>query len=461
MNVIPGSVHNTLARHVVFFCLAFLGALPLAGCAAKKTPPPPPAVAAGQIRDLAVFPQDLAVYAKAAAANRPLLSAQEQAERNARFDRLFFNPWRASKAGVPAKDVFALLRRNPAGYAENLLPWQKKRWNALLRNADEGSYPSRVEKALTVVRTSLRGMPTDLPRFAHPEKPGQGFPFDLTQTTALPPGMPVLLTHLTRDGAWAYAETALAAGWIPARDVAVADEHVRERYRTGRYAAILRDGVPLRDAAGRLIALADLGAVFPVQEVRSDGSLLVLVPARTPDGTVLLTACAASPADAAIKPLPLTPGRLAALGNPVLEQPYGWGGLFGNRDCSALMRDLFIPFGIWLPRNSAAQAKAWTYTDFGDVSASAKEQRILAEGVPFATLLWLPGHIALYVGEHNGKAAMLHNMWGVRTVRPGKPSGRHIVGRTVITSTRPGIELPTVEDREGLLNRMKGMSVLQ
>ncbi len=460
MNVILWTAHNPLARLVILFCLTLPGILSLAGCAARETPPRPAAVS-GQILDLTTLPQDLAVYAAAVPTSGPLLSAQDQAAHNARFDRLFFNPWRASKAGIPAKDVFALLRREPAGYAENLLPWQKRRWNALLRNADEGAYPSRLEKALTVVRTSLRAMPTALPRFAHPEKPGQGFPFDLTQTTALPPGMPVLLTHLTRDGAWAYAETALAGGWIPTRDVAVTDTDFRERYRTGRYAAILRDGVPLRDAAGRLIALADLGAVFPVQDVRADGSLQLLVPMRNPDGTALPATCTVGADDAAIKPLPLTPGRLAALGNPVLGQPYGWGGLFGNRDCSALMRDLFTPFGIWLPRNSAAQARAWTYTDFGDASASAKEQRILAEGVPFATLLWLPGHIALYVGEHNGKAAMLHNMWGVRTVRPGQASGRHIVGRTVITSTRPGTELPTVEDREGLLNRMKGMSVLR
>ena len=31
--------------------------------------------------------------------------------------------------------------------------------------------------------------------------------------------------------------------------------------------------------------------------------------------------------------------------------------MFGDRDCSALTRELLTPFGIWLPRNSVAQAR--------------------------------------------------------------------------------------------------------
>lgn len=452
MNLILFVVAFCRSGRVFFPLTALVWSLLLAGCAVRNTTPP-----AGQVQDLMTFPQDLTVYATAVGADQPLLAAHVQTAQNQRFDRLFFNPWRASKASIPASDAFSLLRRGPTGYAENLLPWQKQRWADLEAEADAAAYPSRAQKALTVVRTSLRELPTDLPRFAHPDAPGQGFPFDLTQISALPPGMPLLVTHRSRNKAWLYVETALAGGWVPAGDVAMADPAVQQSYRNGRYAAVLRDGVPLYDESGRLLVSADLGTVFPVKEVRTDGSLLVLVPERDMQGNAQLTPCPLAPSEAALKPLPLTAGKLAALGNPLLGQPYGWGGLFGNRDCSALLRDLFTPFGIWLPRNSAAQAKAWNYKPFGNLSAAAKEQRILSEGVPFATLLWLRGHIALYIGDYKGRAAMFHNMWGVRT----QAGGRHIVGRAVITSTRPGTELPEIEDRAGLLNRMQGMSVLQ
>ena len=42
---------------------------------------------------------------------------------------------------------------------------------------------------------------------------------------------------------------------------------------------------------------------------------------------------------------------------PISRQPYGYGGLYDNRDCSAMTRDLFAPFGLYLPRNSSEQAR--------------------------------------------------------------------------------------------------------
>ena len=32
------------------------------------------------------------------------------------------------------------------------------------------------------------------------------------------------------------------------------------------------------------------------------------------------------------------------------------GGLYNNRDCSSMIKDLYSPFGIWFPRNSKSQA---------------------------------------------------------------------------------------------------------
>jgi hypothetical protein len=73
-------------------------------------------------------------------------------------------------------------------------------------------------------------------------------------------------------------------------------------------------------------------------------------------------------------------------------------------------------------------------------SPSGKESIIKDEGVPFATLLWLRGHITLYIGEYKGEPVMFHNVWGVRT-DDGNGEGRHIIGRAVVTSLQPGAEL--------------------
>ncbi|MEG2005723.1 MAG: NlpC/P60 family protein, partial [Bilophila sp.] len=195
----------------------------------------------------------------------------------------------------------------------------------------------------------------------------------------------------------------------------------------GRYAAVLHDNVPLRDGFGRFVAMGNLGVLLPVEEA-SAATLDVLVPVRDVNGRAQTVSVRVSTADAALRPLPLTSAAVARLGNGMMGQLYGWGGGFGDRDCSLMLRDLFIPFGLWLPRNSASQAKAWDFVDFRQQDLAEKEKSILREGVPFATLLWLRGHITLYLGEYQGRAVMFHDMWGIRTQHRGE-DGRYIIGR--------------------------------
>ena len=86
------------------------------------------------------------------------------------------------------------------------------------------------------------------------------------------------------------------------------------------------------------------------------------------------------------------------IANELIDEPYGWGGLYGNRDCSAMTRDFFAPFGIWLPRHSEDQAKkVGTYIDLQNLEPEQKEKIILEQGIPYLSLLWRKGSChALY-----------------------------------------------------------------
>lgn len=412
---------------------------------------------AATVADMEFFPQDLEYYAGQAGQD-PLLPDQEESrEQNERFARLFFAAWSQDRPGTGNAEFFRgeLARKGSRrGYAENLQPWSDERWERMERNADMTHFPSMRQAAITVRPASLRLAPTRRPRFVHPDRAGQGFPFDEFQQTALPPGFPLMAFHRTLDGAWLYVESALASGWIPAVDTAFADEDLRRRWTSARRAAFVQDDVPLLSASGVHLGQAGIGTVLPVQ-ARTREDLVVLVPARNAEGWAAAAEARVSNTQAAIMPLPLRADQIAAMGNRLLGQAYGWGGLYGNRDCSAMMRDLFVPFGVWLPRNSAAQARAGRFVSFEGLSPEEKKTLIRQEGRPFLTLLWLPGHIGLYVGEHQGEPAFFHNLWGLRT----GDGGRFVLGRAVVTSTMPGKERPDLEG-EGLLLRMKGMTVL-
>ena len=142
----------------------------------------------------------------------------------------------------------------------------------------------------------------------------------------------------------------------------------------------------------------------------------------------------------------------------LIDQPYGWGGLYNNRDCSAMIRDIFTTFSIWLPRNSTNQAKkGGLYIDLNSLSNEEKQTFIKENAIPYLTLLWFPGHIMLYIGEKEDDALVFHNIWGLRTKDKMK---RMIIGKAVITTLSPGDEMATIDKSFNFLSRIKGMTLL-
>lgn len=445
-------------RFAAWFLVLFLAW----GCA-KPPPPqipptPPRPTAKGEVEDLRVLPQDLNAYVRPDTADRPLVPREQLSLRLEGFLQEWLKPWRQGHPAYHRKDVEGIFRRfekspgfnrqntrNAPGFA-----------SGLLAAADLRAYPNTVRKAVTVRNTSLRGMPTAEARFSDPSLPGEGYPFDYLQHTALPPGTPILVTHASRDGSWLLAESSLTFGWLPASDLAFVDDNVAGEFASGRLAAVIREKTALPEAG----ISADIGAVFPMAAPPDGSGVTVLVPARGASGMAELRRVRIQAGAAVPMPLAMTPRNVAAVGNQMMGQPYGWGGLDGKRDCSALTHDLFVPFGIYLPRNSASQAAYGGSVPLGDMENGQKESVILSQGVPFATLVWMQGHILVYVGEYKGRPVVFHNMWGLRTFSDTGRDGRLVIGRAVVTSLRAGEEEPSVGPSHILLNRVRTLSIL-
>ncbi len=92
----------------------------------------------------------------------------------------------------------------------------------------------------------------------------------------------------------------------------------------------------------------------------------------------------------------------------MLGEPYGWGGRGGGYDCSRFLLDLFARFGIALPRNSARQAMAGTFSLDVSMLEDLNEKRLLIEAAARRgiVLLQFPGHIMLYLGTTDDGAPM-------------------------------------------------------
>lgn len=429
-------------------------------CACAKKPhiaiqPPAPGQTIADLRD---FPQNLEVYAQNAGKNKRLLGEAAQAALNASFDNIYFGPWEMRKTTVSRREASSVFGR-ARGFKKNGQPWSQAEWEEIRANARLSAFPSRSLPAITLRQTDLREIPTHEFRFAEPTPDPVANPFDYFQYSLLPPGMPLLIAHTSLDGRWHYVECPIAGGWVDANDVAPVDEAFRASWRSGQYAALIRDKVTLpgTGAAGK-DSQAGIGAILPVARSGISGALNVLVPVREKNGMAGSAEIALPMDAAAIKPMPLTAGNVAKVGNQMMGQPYGWGGTLGNRDCSSMIRDLFAPFGLWLPRNSAAQARRGHVVRLEGMSADQKARAILAEGEPFLSLVGLPGHITLYVGPWKGKPALFHNVWGVRVIRDGNDNERHVIGRAVVTSIMPGLELENLYRPKTFADRIRSLN---
>jgi hypothetical protein len=415
------------------------------------------------IEDIRTLPQDNTFYLDAASANHEAVTPERQRELHEDFMHHFFLPWHQPTPSH-TRDSLALeftKYPNQPGYGENSRKHTREWFNELARNADLETYPNANCKAITVDNSELRLLPTHKPHFSSLKADGTGYPFDNLQNSAIPVNTPIYVAHTARDGSWLFADSHYGSGWLPARDVAMVDSNFMTIWEQSKYIAIKRDSVPVYDENGTFLFKTNLGAQFP--GVDQDAEKVLILVAQVGERRVAQIRRAVIPRDcAALQPLKLTQANTAAMANELINKPYGWGGLYQNRDCSSTLKDLFTPFGLWLPRHSSDQAlKGGVFIDLSSFAPEVREPMILKQGMPFLTLIWVKGHIMLYIGSHRGRPLVFHNMWGIKTRDFLGSEGRSIVGHAAITTLRPGAELTNVESPgSGFLNRVEGMTLL-
>lgn len=412
--------------------------------------------------DLRDLPQDVTAYLGPDAAARDLPLWPDQEALAADYLARHYAPWEGGAWLRPRSEAFWSLAwvKGSRAFGENRQPLPRQWLDELIRQTDADRYPSLDLRAITVRAVYFRTLPTRRPAFRDPNLPGEGFPFDYVQNGAAPAGTPLRIRHRSLDGAWVYAEAPGDYGWLPAEEIAYVDSEFVARFRQSRLVVLVDDGAVIFDRGGIFRFGGRIGTFLPLIDTLPEGHL-VWIAAADADRRAVLRQALLPEGAAAPFPLPATTRQIAAVANRMLGQPYGWGGMYGNRDCSALLRDLFSPFGLWLPRNSARQAEAGQLIPLEALAPEEKERVLLRTGVPLRTLVWLNGHIMLYLGEYRGRAAVLHALWGVRTRTAQGEEGRRVIGRTVITTLQPGLELAELARPEGdLRSRIKGMTLL-
>ncbi|RRS30320.1 MAG: glycoside hydrolase [Epsilonproteobacteria bacterium (ex Lamellibrachia satsuma)] len=400
----------------------------------------------GVVADMKKIPQDPAFYARQI---KPF-SRAKQKKMDAQFNEKYFKPWSLSKLDIPKQDLgweVRFVTKKPI-YRENGRVIPSYVYNKWIRNAQMDKMDSKRYKAITIRHTNVKALPTSTPFYRDPKRVGEGFPFDYNQNSALHINVPLYISHFSKNRRWAFVRASYSFGWVKITDLALVNDSFIKKFKNDRYAMTIKDNLRLYDDKKRSYSMVKLGAFFPMSK---DGQRY-LVARRNAKGQARIHKVKASdPKIIAKKPLPFTVKNVAMLAKEFYGEPYGWGGGYECRDCSATTRDFLGVFGIFLHRNSSKQAKDGTTVFIKGLSKRAKKKKIIQKAEPFRSLLYVPGHIVLYLGEYKGEPVIMHTYWGIRK----NDGSKLITGRTIITTTEPGKERPDVREKSKLINTLK------
>lgn len=225
--------------------------------------------------------------------------------------------------------------------------------------------------------------------------------FDRNQCSRLHPGALARVLRVAADG-WVYVRVGHGVGWLrhPELSPPMTAREARELV-TGPQLTVLDDLVPATTVHGEVIFLR-LGAELPlIADDRDDSAgFQVLVPTARGWSDAFVTR-----SEAVVRGrLPLTRRNVLELAFARLDDPYGWGGIGGFRDCSRLLLDVVSTFGLRLGRNSSVQGVAGHVTvDVSGMSDDDKRAAIRAAADRGIVFLYMRGHIMLYLGELDGR----------------------------------------------------------
>ena len=287
-----------------------------------------------------------------------------------------------------------------------------------------------VRYALTTERTNLRLLPTrqnyfDTRDFRH---------YDDLQGTALDPAEPLAVLHESRDGEFVFAQARHYAGWVPIGSVAFTKRPAWEKYICPKEFLVVTEHrkVIQVDGGGKL--LFQMGAILPLCGPKrgSDGKWRVWVPVR--EGGAVHEAEAHIADDGSVHKgwLPCAQENFIRQAFRFLGDPYGWGGMEDSVDCSSFVGDVYRSMGIELPRDADQQETAMPLS-VQLSGLSGEERREAMEEIPAGALLFLPGHVMMYLGkDEKGTPIAIHSASSFYVFSGGRSEKQYI--RRVLVS---------------------------
>jgi len=366
----------------------------------------------------------------------------------------YFKPWNIKNFSYEKKYSMWGIRilRKKRFYGENLKLMDKKNLKKIIQNCNFEEFNKVKKRAITITNSSIMVYPSHKIFL----KNSTDYPFDFNQNSLAKANQALFISHFSKDGAWVFVQSSTTFGWLSIKDIAFVDDEFIRKFKTKKMLVITKEKTPIYNNFNNFLFNAKVASIFPL--VKSNENYYeVLQSYKGEDFNAKLTTIKIPKSYGDFHPLKFNQKNISIILNELLDEKYGWGGMLENRDCSSMTQDFFLPFGVWLPRNSKAQSHYLKYINIYGLTPTQKERKIIEIAKPFESILYIRGHIMLYIGHFEGRVFVMHNTWG-GGVKFKNPKQKIIYGKSLISTLYLGNDLNDVKSY--LINKVRGVGLL-
>ena len=364
------------------------------------------------------------------------------------YKKRFFAPWHTSFKNFKKEQIFwsfpTYLNPKNSYYFFNKIKIEKSYFKKLIQNANTKDFAKLNKKALITQNCILKNLPTQKEILKNPFLQSEGIPFNYASDLVLNIATPVLISHFSKDKRYAFVLSEAGSGFVESENLEIFTEQRAKIYENLNFITPLKEKSPILSDDNKFFFESRIGGLYPYY--KEDKYYFY--------GKIGSKKFKISKNEAKKFPLEFNDENLKNQLKELLALPYGWGGYGFERDCSLFVRDIFSSFGLYMPRNSKAQKNTFTNFDISFLSNAKKEEFLNKFGKAYLSLLYMPGHIMLYVGNLEGKSVVLQSIWGLRQ----NENDRLLLGSSVLTSLEIGKN--QIPNENLLLSRLTHISFI-
>ncbi len=285
---------------------------------------------------------------------------------------------------------------------------------------------NKVQFALVTKRTILRTFPTLDKVFKKNSHGKMNTDLDRFQESGLFPGDEVAILHSSKDGQWVLVQAYNYLAWMPNIDVAIGKKSEILKFKKNKTfivitgSKVFTNHVPEHPELSKV--QLDMGVRLPLASRSEYGhqlygqnpfaNYIVQLPIRNDQGKLKFSlALIPRSEDVSIGYLAFTKQHLVEQSFKFLGERYGWGHDYNGRDCTGFVGEIYRSFGFMMPRNSGQQGKSSYGKNIRFSKNSSKIEKLaILKNLQVGDLIYIPGHVMMYLGNENGEPYVIHDV---------------------------------------------------